>query len=88
MTILMHNQKTQQQEQPEENGNVINYYDAARFANQSSIDVRECLSHYTFEDINMDLQILWKFIYQILNLERRVKVVNKDVNNLLVSLML
>ncbi len=34
---------------------------------------------------NKDLQIIWKFTYRILNFERRVKVVNKEVDTLLVS---
>jgi hypothetical protein len=85
--FLPHNQETQEQEQPEENGNVgaMNYYDAVRIAYQNSRDVREYL-RCAKKDINKDLQIIWKFTYRILNFERRVKVVNKDdVDNLLVS---
>jgi DNA-binding PadR family transcriptional regulator len=63
----------------------INYYNAVRIAYQNSEDVREYL-RCAIEDINKDLQIIWKFTYRILNFERRIKIVNKDdVDNLLVS---
>ena len=51
---------------------------------QKSEDVREYL-HCSLADINKDLKMLWKFTYRILNFERRVKVVNKNTDNLLVS---
>jgi hypothetical protein len=84
-SFLLHNQQTQEQG----NGNVsaaaaINYYDAVRIAYQNSEDVREYL-RCAIEDINKDLPIIWKFTYRKLNFERRIKVVNKDVDNLLVS---
>jgi hypothetical protein len=82
-SFLLHNQQTEQ-----ENGNAIvgaiNYYDAVRVAYQNSEDVREYL-RCAIEDINKDLQIIWKFTYRILNFERRIKVVNKNADNLLVS---
>jgi hypothetical protein len=86
-TFLLQNQGTQEQG----NGNVsaaaaINYYDAVRIAYQNSEDVREYL-RCAIEDINKDLRILWKFIYRILNFERRIKVVNKNADYLLVSWM-
>jgi hypothetical protein len=76
-TFLLRNQGTQEYR-------TVNYYDAIRIAYQNSEDVREYL-RCSIEDINKDLQIIWKFTYRILNLERRVKVVNKEVDNLQVS---
>src|SRR5438874_1217352 len=63
---------------------VIDYYDAIRIAYQNNEDLREYLN-CTLEDINKDLKILWKFTYRILNFEKRIRVVNKDIYNLLVS---
>jgi hypothetical protein len=77
-TFLLRNQGTQEYR-------TVNYYDAIRIAYQNNEDVREYL-RCSIEDINKDLQILWKFTYRILNFEHRVKVVNKDdVDNLLIS---
>ena len=63
---------------------VIDYYDAVRIAYQNNEDLREYLN-CNLEDINKDLKILWKFTYQILYFEKRARVVNKDIDNLLVS---
>ena len=36
-------------------------------------------------NLNKDNKALWKFTYRMLNEEKRVKVVNKEPDNLLVS---
>ena len=85
-SFLLHNQQRQEQGNGTGNIGTINYYDAVRFAYQNNIEVRDYL-RCDMDDINKDLKIIWKFTYRILNFERRVKVVNKDVaaDNLLVS---
>jgi hypothetical protein len=84
-SFLSHNNNPSTDDKETGNGIVgIDYYDAVRIAYQNSEDVREYLN-CTLEDINKDLKIIWKFTYRMLYFEKRIKVVNKDVDNLLVS---
>ena len=65
----------------------IDYYEAVRIAYAESEYMREHFdSPKGINNLNKDNKVLWEFTYRILNEEKeRVKVVNKDPDNLLVS---
>jgi hypothetical protein len=77
---------------------IVNYYDAVKAAylketpkmeNQyNPMTIRDYLLGLDIKDvnkINKNLKALWPFTYDLVNTENRVKVVNKDADNLLVS---
>ena len=66
---------------------VINYYEAVRIAyNKCKYMQKHFDNPKTFAKINKDNKALWEFTYRIINEEKeRVKVVNKNPDNLLVS---
>jgi hypothetical protein len=86
-SFLLHKNKSSLDNKETGNGIIVDYYEAVRIAYQNSGDVREYFNCSTIEDINKDLQIIWKFTYRILYFEKGIKVVSKDVaaDNLLVS---
>jgi hypothetical protein len=65
----------------------IDFYEAARVAYVESEYMRKHFdSPKGINNINKDNKVLWEFTYRILNEEKeRVRVVNKDPDNLLVS---
>jgi hypothetical protein len=65
----------------------INFYKAASIAYTESEYMRKHFdSPKGINNLNKDNKVLWEFTYRILNEEKeRVKVVNKNPNNLLVS---
>jgi hypothetical protein len=65
----------------------IDFYEAARIAYTESEYMRKHFdSPKGINNLNKDNKALWKFTYRILNEEKeRIKVVNKDPDNLLVS---
>ena len=65
----------------------IDFYEAARMAYTESEYMRKHFdSPKGINNLNKDNKVLWKFTYRILNEEKeRIKVVNKDPDNLLVS---
>ena len=65
----------------------IDFYEAARIAFTKSEYMRKHFdSPKGINNLNKDNKALWEFAYRILNEEKeRVKVVNKDPDNLLVS---
>ena len=65
----------------------IDLYEAARVAYTENEYMRKHFdSPKGINNINKDNKVLWEFTYRILNEEKkRVKVVNKDPDNLLVS---
>jgi hypothetical protein len=71
----------------ERKGNGINYYEAVRIAYTESEYMRKHFdSPKGINNLNKDNKVLWEFTYRILNEEKeRVKVVNKDPDNLLVK---
>ena len=67
--------------------NTIDYYEAARIAYTESEYMRKHFdSPKGINNLNKDNKVLWEFTYRILYEEKeRVKVVNKDPDNLLVQ---
>jgi hypothetical protein len=65
----------------------IDFYEAVRIAYTDSEYMRKHFdSPKGINDLNKDNKVLWEFTYRILNEENeRVKVVNKDPDNLLVQ---
>jgi hypothetical protein len=79
---------------------VVNYYDAMKqafrkekcknFNQYNPTTIRNYLLDRGFKDINKidkDLEVLWQFTFLLVNTktEERIKVVNKDPDNLLIS---
>lgn len=77
---------------------VINYYDAVRAAylNKTQklskeyflMTIRDYLLGQEIKDVNKidkNLEVLWPFTYDVVNTEERIKIVNKDPDNLVVS---
>jgi hypothetical protein len=67
---------------------VIDYYEGVKIAysNNKKLFEEYCGSGgISYDRINKDLGALWRFTYRFVNEEDRVKVVNRDPNNLLVS---
>jgi hypothetical protein len=69
------------------NDTTIDYYEAARIAYTESEYMRKHFdSPKGINNLNKDNKVLWEFTYRILyEEEKRVKVVNKDPDNLLVQ---
>ena len=70
--------------------NPINYYLAVKIAFQKNENrlLRQYLNLDNEEKIDKDLQVLWPFIYKIVNEEReRIELVNVEPDNLLISCM-
>jgi hypothetical protein len=78
--------------------NQINYYDAVRAAYLNKTrklpreyyltTIRDYLLDRGIKDeneIDKNLETLWKFTYDIVNTEKRINLVNSDPDNLLVS---
>jgi hypothetical protein len=78
--------------------NQVNYYDAVKAAYLNKTrklpreyyltTIRDYLLDSGIKDeneIDKNLEILWKFTYDLVNTEKRIKVVNNDPDNLLVS---
>jgi hypothetical protein len=65
----------------------IDFYESARIAFTESEYMRKHFdSPKGINSLNKDNKVLWEFTYRILNEEKkRVKVVNKDPDNLLVQ---
>jgi hypothetical protein len=66
----------------------VDYYDAARIAYNGREYMRKFIDReINVEKINKGFRPLWEFTYKIVNGEenKRVRVVNKDPNNLLVQ---
>jgi hypothetical protein len=69
------------------NKKAIDYYKAVKIAYTQCDDMRKHFdSPKGINDLNKDNKVLWEFIYRILYEEKeRVKVVNKNPDNLLVQ---
>ena len=69
------------------NETTIDFYEAARIAYTESEYMRKHFdSPKGINNINKDNKAIWEFTYRILNEEKeRVRVVNKNPDNLLVS---
>ena len=78
--------------------NIVNYYDAVKGAYRKEtfkildqynpMTIRDYLLDKGVKDVNKidkNLEPLWKFTYDLMNTESRIKIVNKDPDNLLVS---
>jgi hypothetical protein len=77
-------------EKTDKKGNdvTVDYYEAARIAYTDREYMRKFLDReINVEEINKEFRPLWKFTYKIVGGEdkKRVKVVNKDPDNLLVQ---
>jgi hypothetical protein len=63
----------------------IDYYEAARIAHRESEFMQKYIDSETIK-IDKGFRPIWEFTYKIVNEEKeRVKVVNQDADNLLVS---
>jgi hypothetical protein len=72
----------------EEEEQVIEYFEAVRIAYLK--DTRYFIEYFGDDNIcqdhiNKNFEGLWRLTYRFVNEERRIKVVNRDPNNLLVS---
>ena len=68
----------------------IEYFEAVRIAYLK--DTRYFTEYFgsdegdlTYDEINKNFEVLWRLTYRFVNEEQRVRVVNRDPNNLLVS---
>ena len=68
----------------------IDYYEAVKIAHTESVYMQKHFDNPNIiKNLNKDNKALWKFTYRILYEEKkRVKVVNKNPDNLLVSWIL
>jgi hypothetical protein len=82
------NEKTDKKKEGNETPTTMDYYEAARIAYNSREYMRKFLEReINAEEINKGFRSLWEFTYKIVSGEdkKRVKVVNKDPDNLLVK---
>jgi hypothetical protein len=79
--------KTTTKEEGEET--TIEYFEAIRIAylknTQYFIEYFGSDGDLTYDEINKNFEGLWSLTYHFVNEEQRIKVVNRDPNNLLVS---
>ena len=68
------------------NKKAIDYYEAVKIAYTQCDDMRRHFdSPKGINNLNKDNKALWGFIYRTMHEEPRIKVVNKDPDNLLIS---
>jgi hypothetical protein len=66
----------------------VNYYEAVKRAYDQRMELRNYLGKGIKKcDINKNLKGLWEITYWILNEEQKLRVVNRNPDNLLVSWM-
>jgi hypothetical protein len=79
--------KLSKAKQSQEQQQVIDYYEAVRIAYSKNTQyfIEYFGNDIFINDINKNFEELWRFTYRFVNEEQKIKVVNRDPDNLLVS---